>query len=89
MLANLQRSPMGLDRLIQYWAVPSAWTLQRAGMVRPVVLLPVRALTGLTEEQIERSSAHELAHIRRFDAFVNLFQIAAETLLFYHPGFGG
>src|SRR6266702_3720162 len=29
--------------------------------------------------------AHELAHIRRFDCFVNLFQIATETLLFYHP----
>ena len=29
--------------------------------------------------------AHELAHIRRLDAFVNLFQILVETLLFYHP----
>jgi len=39
----------------------------------------------LTEEQIEAVIAHELAHIRRLDCFVNLFQIAAETLLFYHP----
>src|SRR5206468_6673715 len=52
---------------------------------RPVVLLPVRALTGLTEAQIEAVIAHELAHIRRLDCFVNLFQIATETLLFYHP----
>jgi hypothetical protein len=29
--------------------------------------------------------AHELAHIQRLDPFVNLFQIAVETLLFYHP----
>src|SRR5438874_11455604 len=29
--------------------------------------------------------AHELAHIRRLDGFVNLFQIGVETLLFYHP----
>jgi hypothetical protein len=29
--------------------------------------------------------AHELAHIRRLDAFVNLFQILVEALLFYHP----
>jgi len=49
------------------------------------VLLPVRALTGLTEAQIEAVIAHELAHIRRLDCFVNLFQIATETLLFYHP----
>jgi hypothetical protein len=28
---------------------------------------------------------HELAHIQRLDPFVNVFQIAIETLLFYHP----
>jgi hypothetical protein len=50
-----------------------------------VVLLPARALTGLNEEQIEAVIAHELAHIRRLDCFVNLFQIGVETLLFYHP----
>jgi len=49
------------------------------------VLLPVTALTGLTSEQLEAVIAHELAHIQRFDAFVNLFQVAVETLLFYHP----
>src|SRR5262249_9421630 len=47
--------------------------------------LPARALTGLTEEQLELVIAHELAHIRRLDSFVNLFQIGVETLLFYHP----
>jgi hypothetical protein len=55
------------------------------GWIRPVVLLPVRALIGLSGEQLEAVIAHELAHIRRLDSFVNLFQIAAETLLFYHP----
>ena len=34
---------------------------------------------------MEAVIAHELAHIRRLDCFVNLFQIAVETLLFYHP----
>ena len=29
--------------------------------------------------------AHELAHVRRLDPFVNLVQVAAEALLFYHP----
>jgi hypothetical protein len=39
----------------------------------------------LSGAQIEAVIAHELAHIRRLDCFVNLFQIATETLLFYHP----
>jgi hypothetical protein len=50
-----------------------------------VVLLPVSALTGLDETQLQAVVAHELAHIRRLDAFVNLFQVAVESLLFYHP----
>src|SRR5579863_6446156 len=55
------------------------------GWCRPVVFLPVSALTGLTETQLRAVIAHELAHIRRLDAFVNVFQVASETLLFHHP----
>src|SRR5882724_3220875 len=80
----LQRR-MGLDRVVQYCECLRLDAPAVLGWFRPVVLLPVRALTGLTEEQIEAVIAHELAHIRRFDCFVNLFQIATETLLFYHP----
>src|SRR6266567_6010900 len=80
----LQRR-MGLDRVIQYCECHRLDAPAVLGWFRPVVLLPVRALTGLTEAQIEAVIAHELAHIRRLDCFVNLFQIAAETLLFYHP----
>jgi beta-lactamase regulating signal transducer with metallopeptidase domain len=36
-------------------------------------------------EMIEAVIAHELAHIRRFDLWVNLAQRITETLLFYHP----
>jgi len=81
---ELQRR-MGIDRLIQYCECHRLDAPAVLGWFRPVVLLPVRALTGLTEEQIEAVIAHELAHIRRLDCFVNLFQIATETLLFYHP----
>ena len=80
----LQRK-MGLDRVIRYCQCHRLDAPAVLGWFRPVVLLPVRALTGLNEEQIEAVIAHELAHIRRFDCFVNLFQIATETLLFYHP----
>jgi len=80
----LQRR-MGLDRVIQFCECHRLDAPAVLGWFRPVVLLPVRALTGLSEAQIEAVIAHELAHIRRLDCFVNLFQIATETLLFYHP----
>ena len=55
------------------------------GWFRPVVLIPLSAMSGLSVEQLDAIIAHELAHIRRYDALVNLFQIAVETILFYHP----
>jgi beta-lactamase regulating signal transducer with metallopeptidase domain len=55
------------------------------GWLRPVVLLPASTLAGLSGEQIEMILAHELAHIRRHDFFVNLMQALVETLMFYHP----
>jgi beta-lactamase regulating signal transducer with metallopeptidase domain/HEAT repeat protein len=55
------------------------------GWLRPVVLLPTSALTGLTVDQLDAILAHELAHIRRHDYAVNLAQSVIETVLFYHP----
>ena len=55
------------------------------GWLRPVVLVPASALTGLTPQQLEVLLAHELAHVRRYDYIVNVIQCVIETLLFYHP----
>ena len=55
------------------------------GWLRPIVLIPARALSGLSERELELVLAHELAHIRRHDYLVNLAQSAVEALLFYHP----
>jgi beta-lactamase regulating signal transducer with metallopeptidase domain len=55
------------------------------GWLRPVILAPVGALTGLSPDHVEALLAHELAHIRRCDYLVNMLQSVAEALLFYHP----
>lgn len=55
------------------------------GWLSPILLLPVSALSGLPPLQVEAIIAHELAHIRRNDYLANLVQVAAETLLFFHP----
>ena len=81
---SLQRR-MGLERVVRYCESVRLDAPAVAGWIRPVVLLPITAITGLTEEQLEAVIAHELAHIQRHDAFVHLFQVGVETLLFYHP----
>lgn len=81
---ELQRH-MGLKKIIRYCECPHVDAPAVIGWIRPVVLLPIAALSGLSEEQLTAVIVHELAHIRRLDYFVNLLQIFAETVLFYHP----
>lgn len=56
-----------------------------AGLLRPVILLPITALTNLDESQLRAILAHELAHIRRKDLLVALLQRIIESILFFNP----
>jgi peptide/nickel transport system substrate-binding protein len=55
------------------------------GYLKPVILIPISTLSGLTAKQLEMIVAHELAHIRRFDHLVNLLQTVTEILFFFNP----
>lgn len=55
------------------------------GVIRPTILLPASAAEGLTEAEMRTILAHELAHIRRGDLWVNWLQIALQTLWWFHP----
>lgn len=98
MRARLQQAPhtllLRLDVLRRQMNIPRFVDLRlstrltnplTAGVVRPWILLPVTALTGLSAEQLEVVLAHELAHIRRADYLWNLLQTLVETLFFFHP----
>ncbi len=55
------------------------------GFVKPTILLPASAITGLSGEELEMVLAHELAHVKRYDMWVNLAQRLAEAVLFFNP----
>jgi beta-lactamase regulating signal transducer with metallopeptidase domain len=76
---------LALDRVVAVFESAAVSVPVLVGWVRPVVLLPAAAMSGLTVTQVEALLAHELAHVRRHDYLVNLVQSAVETLLFYHP----
>ncbi len=81
---DLQRR-LGIKRAVRFCQCNGLDVPAVVGWFRPVILLPLTVLAGLSQQQLEAVIAHELVHIRRWDYFVNLFQIAAETVLFYHP----
>jgi beta-lactamase regulating signal transducer with metallopeptidase domain len=76
---------MGFGKVPGVFASVVARESMVTGFLRPLVLLPVAWLAEMPPEVLEAVIAHELAHIRRFDLWVNLFQRFLETLLFYHP----
>lgn len=55
------------------------------GFIRPVILLPAAMVNNLSPEQLEAILLHELAHIKRNDYLLNIFQSIVETLLFFNP----
>ena len=57
------------------------------GHLRPIILIPLGILNGLTPAQLEAIFAHELAHIQRYDFIINLILSQIEALFFYHPAF--
>ena len=76
---------LGMHRFSRIFVSANVLQAMAAGYLRPMVLLPGAMLTQMQPEMIEAVIAHELAHIRRFDLWINLLQRVAETLLFYHP----
>jgi len=55
------------------------------GVFKPTILLPFSFVSGLSPQQVEMLVTHELAHIRRYDPFVNIVQRVIESVLFFHP----
>ncbi len=55
------------------------------GGLKFALLLPVSILNQLSVAECEAIIAHELAHARRFDYVINLFQRAVEVVWFYNP----
>lgn len=60
--------------------VPVTW-----GVVYPVVLIPAATTEQWDEEQRIAVLTHELAHVKRFDAFTQLLAQLAAALLWFHP----
>lgn len=78
---------MGINRNVklmesQHVDVPITY-----GIWKPVILIPSAMLLNLHPSQLEAILVHELAHIKRHDYLINLFQSVMEICFFFHPVF--
>ncbi|MCC7009671.1 MAG: TonB family protein [Acidobacteria bacterium] len=76
---------LGVERRVAVVRSASVDVPAVVGWMRPLIVVPMSAMAGLTPAQLEAIIAHEIAHIRRYDHVVNGVQTIVETLLFYHP----
>jgi bla regulator protein BlaR1 len=87
----LQESIQELSMGFRFRKWPRIWLLEDIsqpfvwGMLRGSVYLPADFL-GLSGSDRRRSIlAHELSHLTRFDAGVNLLQVLAQAVYWFHP----
>jgi beta-lactamase regulating signal transducer with metallopeptidase domain len=76
---------LGIRRKVALFKAAALESPAVIGWLRPVILVPASALSGLTPAQLEAILIHELSHILRHDYLVNLVQSSIEIVLFYHP----
>ncbi len=55
------------------------------GYLKPIILIPIGALTNLTPHQTEAVLLHELAHIKRYDYLINFIIMLLQTLFYFNP----
>jgi beta-lactamase regulating signal transducer with metallopeptidase domain len=84
LLAEARRA-IGLTRRVQIAVTDKLTSPAVVGVIVPTLILPLSVITSLTPDQLRFVLLHELAHIRRGDYFASLFQLFAESLLFFNP----
>jgi len=83
-LVRLSRK-LGMRRRVRLFFGPGAAAPMAFGPIRPAVLVPAGVIRDLSREETAAILAHELAHHRRFDSWVNCLQIAVAAVWWFNP----
>lgn len=82
---NQTAAHLGIRKKVEVWISKNVEVPCITGYFKPLILLPFTALNNLSTHQAEAVILHELAHIKRNDYLVNLFQSFIELILFFNP----
>ena len=76
---------LGLSQPVKIMQSGIAQAPMVVGHFKPLILIPLGLLTGLSNTEVEAILSHELAHIKRKDYLVNLLQSFIEIVFFFNP----
>ncbi|TCD25507.1 hypothetical protein EZ456_15885 [Pedobacter psychrodurus] len=83
-LAELSQK-LGLSKPVKIMQSGIAQVPMVVGHFKPLILIPLGLLNGLSNAEVEAILSHELAHIKRKDYLVNLLQSFIEIVFFFNP----
>jgi bla regulator protein BlaR1 len=76
---------LGLSQSVKMMQSGIAQAPMVVGHFKPLILIPLGLLNGLSNAEVEAILSHELAHIKRKDYLVNLLQSFIEIVFFFNP----
>jgi bla regulator protein blaR1 len=76
---------LGIKKTVRVYISEIVTSPVTIGFIKPIILLPLAALTQLTPQQMEAILIHELTHIRRHDYLINLLLTAVNVILYFNP----
>jgi len=76
---------MGIQKPVHIYISDLITSPVTIGFLKPIILVPIAAISNLSQKQVEAVLLHELAHIRRYDYFINLLINFIRTILYFNP----
>src|SRR4030095_9500964 len=76
---------MGIHKPVHIYVSDLITSPVTIGFLKPIIWMPIAALTNLTQKQVEAVLLHELSHIRRYDYLINLLISFIRTILYFNP----
>lgn len=84
MLSELAKR-MKLRRVPEFYSAARLEMPIAFGVLQPTIVLPETLLLKLSSEELRTIMAHELAHFRRGDLWVNAVQLGLLSVWWFHP----
>lgn len=79
------RRRAGIDRPVRLTVAPRVQVPMAVGVLRPEIVVPLKAAQGLPPAHQESLLAHELAHVLRHDPAWRLAALLVERVFFFQP----
>jgi bla regulator protein BlaR1 len=79
------RKRMGVKSRVALRVAEEGTQCAVCGLLRPVIVVPRNLVPSLGSRHLRDVLFHELAHVKRYDLWVNLAQNIVQVLYFYNP----